>query len=36
MEKPWDLRERTMQFAVAVADYCKELDELGVDGETCD
>jgi four helix bundle protein len=36
MEKPWDLRERTMQFAIAVADYCKELDKLGVDGETCD
>jgi four helix bundle protein len=36
MEKPWDLRERTMQFALAVADYCKMLAEKGVDGDTCD
>ena len=34
MPKPWDLRERTMQFAVA--DYCKTLEEKRVDGDICD
>ena len=24
MDKPWDLRERTMRFAVAVFDFCRQ------------
>ena len=36
MEKPWDLRERTMQFAVAVGAYCKTLERKGVDSDTVD
>ena len=36
MDKPWDLRERTMQFAVAVDGYCNELERNGVDSEIVD
>lgn len=36
MEKPWDLRERTMQFALAVAAYCTKLEARDVDSEIVD
>ena len=36
MEKPWDLRERTMQCALAVAAYCTKLEARDVDSEIVD